>query len=110
MALFVKRAKAARFDLTNQLGPDRSRSPPALLEADARGRWGTERDFGGRYVPETLMSALLELETHVLRRPPRPNLLGRAARAAHQLRRPAHAALSGRPSRRKRSTSTFAFT
>ncbi|MEX1335797.1 MAG: tryptophan synthase subunit beta [Candidatus Limnocylindrales bacterium] len=35
---------------------------PGLLEADAAGRWGTERSFGGRFVPETLMAALLELE------------------------------------------------
>ena len=27
------------------------------------GRWGMERDFGGRYVPETLMAALVGLET-----------------------------------------------
>ena len=33
-----------------------------LLEADADGRWGIERDFGGRYVPETLMAALEQLE------------------------------------------------
>ena len=34
-----------------------------LLEADGAGRWGMERDFGGRYVPETLMAALAQLET-----------------------------------------------
>jgi tryptophan synthase beta chain len=33
-----------------------------LLEADEAGRWGMERDFGGRYVPETLMAALVQLE------------------------------------------------
>jgi tryptophan synthase beta chain len=33
-----------------------------LLTADERGRWGVSREFGGRYVPETLMSALEELE------------------------------------------------
>src|SRR5204862_2357874 len=33
-----------------------------LLEADSNGRWGTDREFGGRYVPETLMAALEELE------------------------------------------------
>ena len=27
------------------------------------GRWGMERDFGGRYVPETLIAALEQLET-----------------------------------------------
>ena len=34
-----------------------------LLDADGAGRWGMERDFGGRYVPETLMAALAQLET-----------------------------------------------
>ena len=34
-----------------------------LLDADGAGRWGLERDFGGRYVPETLMAALEQLET-----------------------------------------------
>ena len=55
-----------------------------LLEADGAGRWGMERDFGGRYVPETLMAALEQLETayDALRQDPR--LLGRAARAARR--------------------------
>ena len=35
---------------------------PGLLEADARGHWGAERDFGGRFVPETLVGALEQLE------------------------------------------------
>ncbi len=62
MALFVKRAKAARFDLPQV--PSRPQPvSPGLVEADERGRWGTNRDLGGRYVPETLMSALTELET-----------------------------------------------
>ena len=62
VALFVKRARAARDDR-----PDVAFGPtpvhPGLLEADAAGRWGMERDFGGRYVPETLMAALEQLET-----------------------------------------------
>ncbi|MGD0248974.1 MAG: tryptophan synthase subunit beta [Candidatus Limnocylindrales bacterium] len=33
-----------------------------MLDPDAAGRWGNERDFGGRYVPETLVAALDELE------------------------------------------------
>ncbi|MDQ3554535.1 MAG: tryptophan synthase subunit beta [Chloroflexota bacterium] len=33
-----------------------------LLEPDERGRWGRERRFGGRFVPETLMAALGELD------------------------------------------------
>ncbi len=61
VALFVKRARAARLDLP--LAPSRPTPvDPGLLEADARGRWGTTRQFGGRYVPETLVAALRELE------------------------------------------------
>ncbi|HEV8282577.1 MAG TPA: pyridoxal-phosphate dependent enzyme, partial [Candidatus Limnocylindrales bacterium] len=61
VALFVKRAKAARDDRPNlPFGP--TPVHPGLIEADA-GRWGMERDFGGRYVPETLMAALAELES-----------------------------------------------
>ncbi|HEY8198433.1 MAG TPA: tryptophan synthase subunit beta [Candidatus Limnocylindrales bacterium] len=33
-----------------------------LLDVDARGRWGVEGEFGGRYVPETLVGALIALE------------------------------------------------
>jgi tryptophan synthase beta chain len=61
VTLFVKRAKAARDDLPNlAFGP--TPVHPGLIEADAAGRWGMERDFGGRYVPETLMAALAQLE------------------------------------------------
>mgnify|MGYP001826591178 CR=1 FL=1 len=61
VALFVKRANAARMDLpTVAFGP--RPIDPGLLEADAAGRWGVDRGFGGRFVPETLMAALLELE------------------------------------------------
>ena len=62
VALFRKRAAAARDDRPNvPFGP----TPVAagLLDADVQGRWGLERDFGGRYVPETLMAALEQLET-----------------------------------------------
>ena len=62
VALFVKRAKAARDDRPNTpFGPTPVHA--ALLDADGAGRWGMERDFGGRYVPETLMAALVQLET-----------------------------------------------
>ncbi len=62
VGLFVKRAKAARDDRPNvAFGP--TPVHPGLLDADAAGRWGMERDFGGRYVPETLMAALAQLET-----------------------------------------------
>jgi tryptophan synthase beta subunit len=61
VALFVKRARAARIDRPN-LAIRPVSVHPGLVEADARGRWGMERDFGGRYVPETLMGALEQLE------------------------------------------------
>jgi tryptophan synthase beta subunit len=71
VALFVKRAKAARDDRPNlPFGPTPVHR--SLLDADGAGRWGLERDFGGRYVPETLMAALEQLETayHALRHDP----------------------------------------
>jgi tryptophan synthase beta subunit len=61
VALFVKRARAARLDRPN-LPARPTPVDPGLVEADARGRWGLEREFGGRYVPETLMAALVQLE------------------------------------------------
>jgi tryptophan synthase beta chain len=62
VALFVKRARAARLDRPN-LAARPTPVDPSLLEANERGRWGLDRQFGGRYVPETLMSALAQLET-----------------------------------------------
>jgi tryptophan synthase beta subunit len=62
VALFVKRAHAARLDRPN-LAVRPTPVPAGLLVADAAGRWGVEREFGGRYVPETLMAALEQLET-----------------------------------------------
>jgi tryptophan synthase beta chain len=61
VALFAKRARAARLDRPN-LPVRPTPIHPGLLEADEHGRWGVEREFGGRYVPETLMSALRQLE------------------------------------------------
>ncbi len=62
VALFVKRARAARDDRPNiAFGPTPVHE--ALLNADGAGRWGMERDFGGRYVPETLIAALEQLES-----------------------------------------------
>jgi tryptophan synthase beta subunit len=61
VALFIKRARAARDDRPHTaFGP--TPVHPGLLDADAAGRWGMERDFGGRYVPETLMAALAQLQ------------------------------------------------
>ena len=61
VALFVKRARDARRHRPNAaFGP--TPVHPGLLEVDAFGRWGKERDFGGRYVPETLVGALEQLE------------------------------------------------
>jgi tryptophan synthase beta chain len=61
VALFVKRARAARDDRPN-LAARPTPVHAGLLDANAAGRWGMERDFGGRYVPETLMAALVQLE------------------------------------------------
>jgi len=61
VGLFVKRAKAARIDRP-QSAPRPTPVHPGLVEVDERGRWGTERQFGGRYVPETLVAALVQLE------------------------------------------------
>ena len=61
VALFAKRARAARFDRPHV--PSRPTPvPDSLLDPDVAGRWGPNRDFGGRYVPETLIAALEELE------------------------------------------------
>jgi tryptophan synthase beta subunit len=61
VALFVKRARDSRSDRPN-LAVRPTPVDTGLLDADARGRWGTERQFGGRYVPETLVAALEALE------------------------------------------------
>jgi tryptophan synthase beta chain len=61
VALFAKRALGARRHQPNvPFGPTPVHA--GLLEVDAAGRWGLEGDFGGRYVPETLMAALVQLE------------------------------------------------
>jgi tryptophan synthase beta subunit len=61
VALFVKRARAARADRPN-LPARPTPVHPRLLEADAAGRWGIAGDLGGRFVPETLVAALEQLE------------------------------------------------
>ena len=117
VALFVKRARAARADRPH--APARPSPVPAgLLEADARGRWGVGRAFGGRYVPEALVGALEQLETAyaALRQDPvfwaelrtllatyagRPTALYRADRLAATLHAEARAlaGTAGRPAR-----------
>ena len=66
--------------------PARRPSTPACSRSTRAGRWGKERDFGGRYVPETLVGALEQLESayDALRHDPRfwaelDDLLGRFA-------------------------------
>jgi tryptophan synthase beta subunit len=100
VALFAKRARAARLDRPN-LAVRPTPVNDGLLEADAAGRWGEDRAFGGRYVPETLMAALHQLENEYakLRHDPRfwsdlrellarfagrPTPLYRADRFAHE--------------------------
>jgi len=61
VALFAKRARAARFDRPHVAARPEP-VDPGLLAADEAGRWGVDRTFGGRYVPETLVTALRELE------------------------------------------------
>jgi tryptophan synthase beta chain/phosphoribosylanthranilate isomerase len=61
VALFAKRARGSRVDRPH-VAARPTPVDPGLLEADAAGRWGVDRSFGGRYVPETLMAALEGLE------------------------------------------------
>jgi len=61
VALFAKRARAARFDRPH-IRPRPTPAPEELLEPDEQGKWGIDRDFGGRYVPETLIAALDQLQ------------------------------------------------
>ena len=85
VALFAKRARDARRHRPNvAFGPTPVHA--GLIEVDAFGRWGKERDFGGRYVPETLVGALEQLQDayEAIRHDPRfwaelDDLLGRFA-------------------------------
>ena len=61
-------------------------------DPDARGYFG---EFGGRFVPETLVAPIEELERGLLRGARRSGVPRRARSAAEALRRPADAALRG---------------
>ena len=61
----------------------------AELWPDASGHFGP---YGGRYVPETLMEPLRELEAAWAEAQARPGVRGRARPPAARLRRPPHAA------------------
>ena len=69
---------------------------------DARGRFGI---YGGRFVAETLMPLILELEQRLRGGQGRSGLSGRARRLARRLRRPAEPAVprraAHRPARRR---------
>jgi tryptophan synthase beta chain len=114
VALFAKRARTARDDRPN-LAFAPTPVHAGLLDADGAGRWGMERDFGGRYVPETLMAALEQLEEAygVLRHDPvfwaelrellarfggRPTPIYRADRLADAVLTEATRLADGRPS------------
>ena len=90
-------ARRATTGRTSPFGPTPVHA--GLLDADGAGRWGMERDFGGRYVPETLMAALEQLETRVRRPPPRPACSGRSCASCS----------SGSPAARRRSTAPIAW-
>jgi tryptophan synthase beta subunit len=61
VALFVKRARFARDDRPT-LAARPSAVDPRLEQVDRHGRWGLQAEFGGRYVPETLIAAIDELD------------------------------------------------
>jgi tryptophan synthase beta chain len=111
VALFAKRARQARADRPNLPAGPRI-AEPGLFEADSSGRWGMEREFGGRYIPETLMAAVVQLQAayDALRHDPvfwselrdllatfagRPTPLYRADRLATRMLERARAATTG---------------
>ncbi len=67
-------------------------SDPRAADGELAARFG---DFGGRFVPETVIGALDELERGLPALPRRRGLPGRARGPARPLRRPADAALPG---------------
>ena len=89
-------------------GPSDARARVAARARRAAAAGVCDRDFGGRYVPETLIAALERARSARGRDSPRSAFLGRAARAAVPLRRPADAALPGRSARRRDAGATRA--
>jgi len=61
VALLAKRARAARDDRPN-LTVRPVAAAARLVEADEHGRWGLHGEFGGRFVPETLVAAVDQLD------------------------------------------------
>ena len=102
VALFAKRARAARADRPTSR-PARPRSTPACSRPTraAAGAW--TGSSAGATCPRRSWPRSRQLERAYARDPPRPALLGRAARAAGDLRRPPDAALPRRPAGRRRA-------
>ena len=100
VALFAKRARAARFDRPH-VRPRPTPVPEALLEPDAAGRWGAEPRLRRSIRARDSRRCAGPARGRVERDPPRPAVLGRAARDAVPLRRSAHPDLPGRSARRR---------
>ena len=102
VAVFTKRARDARRHRPNvAFGPTPVHA--GLLEADGAGRWGKERDFGGRYVPETLVAALEQLEAAYAAVRHDPRFWAELDDLLVALRRPPHPAVPRRSPRRRRA-------
>ncbi len=69
-------------------------------DPDARGYYG---EYGGRFVPETLVAPVEELERAYLEARQDPAFVADADAAAARLRRPGDAALRSAPARLERS-------
>ena len=78
---------------------DRYGSPTIRRDPDARGYFG---EFGGRFVPETLVEPVEELERAYFAVRDDPGVPRGARSAAEALRRPADAGLRGGAARRRR--------
>ena len=83
-ALFERRCDAANGERDDQRADRR--------DPDARGYFG---EFGGRFVPETLVEPIEELERAYFAARDDAAFLGRAGSAAEALRRTADAGLRG---------------